>query len=491
MAIVVTTKGTAANDKSDQDVLFPDMSGWSAGNSVIVIVSSDNPIDIVSFTAFPRPFDKDVEAVNTGNIVVSVWSKHDISTAEAEYLNTSGGGRATNTYTMAKVLAIYQVTGLATSSTLDKTASATGSGTAGSSGATATLSQAAELIIGAVGAEDEIDDLDGVWTTGAGNVSGNEQQTGTNGAGDASNISVYAAAEVVAVTTAQTAEVTGMDSIDWAAAVATYKGAAVGPPAIIGTATVTVQPVTIAATGTYTPQAIIGTGGVTIQPVALSGSGKLAFKAIVALAVLVIALSGTGKQAFVGNSAFAVQPVQLSGTGVYTPLAITGTGTFAIEPIVLSGEGTVSTEGFTGEAAITVEPVALSGVGKQTFIGNNVFVTQPTSLVAEGKQIFTGSSTVTVEPISLTAEGKLTFVGDGTIDVESVVLSGVGVYTPLVITGTGTFIIESVTLSGEGTVSGNGENITGEGIITAQPVSISGEGATPFWTRRCNCARYL
>lgn len=116
---------------------------------------------------------------------------------------------------------------------LDKSATATGTSTAPSSGATEALSQADELIVGAISAEDSGDaaDLKGVWTTGAGNVSGNEQKVGTTGGGDASNISVYAAAEVVSSTAAQTAAVTGCDSIDWAAVIATFKGVTVAAAA--------------------------------------------------------------------------------------------------------------------------------------------------------------------------------------------------------------------------------------------------------------------
>lgn len=162
---------------------------------------------------------KDAEATNAGNVVTSIWSARILTADEGVFGCRAGFTDDTD----AKTLAVYSVSGLAESSPFDKSSTDTGTGTAPNSGATATLSQAEELIIGACGVEDEVDDITGTWTTGAGNVSGNEQAYGTNGGGDASNISIYAAAEVVAATTAQTAEVTGTDSIDWAAAVATYK----------------------------------------------------------------------------------------------------------------------------------------------------------------------------------------------------------------------------------------------------------------------------
>jgi hypothetical protein len=228
MAIVVTTKGTAQTKSAGSIEVA---TTFSAGDAVFVCLAGDTAASSVSLRKSDDSVVRtkaggfhDILANNAGNVVTSIWSFLNLTSAEAadiaKVVVVENSGEA---YTMA----VYGASGIATSSALDKSAIDTGSSTAPNSGATATLSQADELIIGACGVEDEIDDASGTWTTGAGNVSGNEQGDGTNGGGDASNVYIYAAAEVVAATTAQTAEVTGTDSIDWAAAVATYKGAAV------------------------------------------------------------------------------------------------------------------------------------------------------------------------------------------------------------------------------------------------------------------------
>ncbi len=228
MAIVVTPLGTASDKVStDPWTVFSSVTLVN-GDSLILVVAHD-PAGISAIQWNSKDFTLDQSAVNSGNVTLRIHSLLDVVGATGDVIISWSGTPVAMTATL------YKVTGLATSSAFDKGAGASGNGTAASSGATATLAQADELIIGAIGVEDEIDDQTGVWDTGAGQVSGNEQQTGTNGAGDASNISIYSAALIVSATTAMTASNTGMDSIDWAAAIATYKAAAVvdDPPSSV------------------------------------------------------------------------------------------------------------------------------------------------------------------------------------------------------------------------------------------------------------------
>ncbi len=194
MAIVVTSLGVAS-DKASSDpwVAFSDIT-LATGDALILILAADIFVLSAGLTWNSVGFDTtDVAVQNTGNVRVQIMSWYSV---------TGGTGDVSIPYfgdtPVAMTAALYKVTGLDSSSPVDKASSSTGSGTSASSGATAELSQADELIIGAIGVEDEIDDQTGSWVTGAGNVSGNEQQIGTNGAGDASNISLYSAAEVVA-----------------------------------------------------------------------------------------------------------------------------------------------------------------------------------------------------------------------------------------------------------------------------------------------------
>ena len=135
--------------------------------------------------------------------------------------SAAGSGVITVSYSSmtAKAIAYYRATGLA-ASPFDKSATATGSGDAPSSGATDTLTQADELGIGVIGMEEGLDEA-GTWTTGAGYVSGNALIACADGGG-AKSSTVMAVAEVLSATTAQTAAQTGTLGNDWAAAVATY-----------------------------------------------------------------------------------------------------------------------------------------------------------------------------------------------------------------------------------------------------------------------------
>ena len=109
---------------------------------------------------------------------------------------------------------------------VDKSASSSGTSTTPSSGATATLSQADEAVFGLIATEGPVTDTAGTWTTGASNVSGNENRDGSIGNGAASNVTVSGAAEIVSATTAQTAAKTGITSRDWAALIISFKLAA-------------------------------------------------------------------------------------------------------------------------------------------------------------------------------------------------------------------------------------------------------------------------
>lgn len=220
---MATALGTAQNKSSADPWTALSSVTLATGDALIVVLAYDAGAGSPAVTWNSISLPVDVERLNSGNVRTQIRSLLNVTGATADIVVDW-----LITPPVAMTLAAYKESGLETSGALDKTATGTGSGTAASAGPTATLAQPDELIIGGIGVEDEIDDQTGAWTTGAGNVSGNEQATGTNGAGDASNISIYTAAEVVAATTAQTAEVTGMDSIDWAACIATYKFAAAG-----------------------------------------------------------------------------------------------------------------------------------------------------------------------------------------------------------------------------------------------------------------------
>ena len=223
MAITVTTLGTAQN-KASADPWTPFSSvALATGDFLVLVVACDDVSGYAhSFTWNGIALTQDVAVVNVGNVLVYILSLYVSSGATGNVVvdwNNSG-------IPTAMTASLVKATDIASSSPFDKTAQSTGANTEPTSTATATLTQADELGIGAVGTEGPDGDTAGTWTTGAGNVSGNEQRLGTTGGGAASNITVSSAAEVLSATTAQTAAKTSITSRDWEAAVATYKGVA-------------------------------------------------------------------------------------------------------------------------------------------------------------------------------------------------------------------------------------------------------------------------
>lgn len=217
MAISVTLLGTACN--KDAGIATIDVTGQvSAGDIVIACVASDsNCLVYQSQSGGGSTLMTLVEeAINSGNVIARIWWCTWISSAYVTVkISFSADGAA--------AISAYKVTGLS-ASPVDKKATGTGSSTTPSTAATAALTQADELVIGAVATEGPNGDTAGSWTTGAGYVSGNEQRLGTTGAGAASNVTISSAAEVVSATTAQTAAKTGITDRDWAAVIATFKG---------------------------------------------------------------------------------------------------------------------------------------------------------------------------------------------------------------------------------------------------------------------------
>jgi hypothetical protein len=112
--------------------------------------------------------------------------------------------------------------GIATSSALDQTTAAHSSsnGTAWSSGATGTTTQAAELVIGAC----TLNSTQATWTVGAGYSKLNTSPLVT---GASAIKALEAEYQIVAATGAQTANGTTGTSTAWVAAVTTYKAATV------------------------------------------------------------------------------------------------------------------------------------------------------------------------------------------------------------------------------------------------------------------------
>ncbi len=155
--------------------------------------------------------------------------------------NCAGGASHTISITTAggnySVVNATEYSGIATASARDKETGATGTGTSLSSGATATLSQADELVVG-FGAKE--DGGNTAWTQGAGyTLRGNVTDGTAGGLG-------FLEDKIVAATTAVTATATHANSAQWFCGVITFKGVAAAA-GVVGGATIVRQAVTRAA----------------------------------------------------------------------------------------------------------------------------------------------------------------------------------------------------------------------------------------------------
>lgn len=221
--IEVTALGGAASQYGSS-INSTSTAQFGTGDYVIVCVadsSDDSSKTIACSGATFGTFTRHVLASNSNGAYAEIWSARCTKGNSTAAVATIGGlGMA------YKAAAFYKVRGLAQADVFDASNGGTGTGTDASSGASAALAQSNELAIGCVGVEEYTGDTTGSWTTGAGNVSGNEQTYRVTGASD--GMGVYSAAEIVSAKTAQTAAVTGFTSRDWAAVVGTFKGYVTG-----------------------------------------------------------------------------------------------------------------------------------------------------------------------------------------------------------------------------------------------------------------------
>ena len=182
-------------------------SGITAGDLVVLTVAGTDGDGIgVADVSVPGEY--------FSNAVAGIWyltaaSNHAAGDIAVTFDDYSVGNWA---------FSVLRATGIA-ASPLDKTATATGIGTTPSSGATATLSQADELVIGVVSTQGPVADSAGTWQLGL---------TAINRVGVGSGISGATVSDAYAITTTTAAVEAHKHSItsrNWTASVATFKGA--------------------------------------------------------------------------------------------------------------------------------------------------------------------------------------------------------------------------------------------------------------------------
>lgn len=229
MTISLVLVGTAQDKGTASVLLTPYIarSNFAVGQYIIACIAADSdatPSEIRIYaqgSGFVQYASlNQVTASNTGNVITSiVYVRITNIPGTTEDLAVQAYGLTTGD---SKAFAVYLASGLLETGAYDTSSTGLGSSTTPSSGSSDALALAIELVIGAVGTEDNVEDITGSWTTGVSYVSGNENQTGTTGGGGTGNVCIRSAAEVVNSNAAQTAAITGIASADWAAVVATF-----------------------------------------------------------------------------------------------------------------------------------------------------------------------------------------------------------------------------------------------------------------------------
>jgi len=176
-ATSTTTTGTSTS------ITVP-ASGVAVGNRIIVTLALNPSTGTVSCSdagANTYAVDRNVANGSGTTGVRTVILSARVTTA----LASGNAISCTHPSVTARALSANEFSGLATSSTRDKVASATGNNTSPSSGNTTTTVQAAELLIGAIGVEGPTSE-----TFAAGTNYTTAGRAGTTGGTAASNITV-------------------------------------------------------------------------------------------------------------------------------------------------------------------------------------------------------------------------------------------------------------------------------------------------------------
>lgn len=231
------------------------------------------------------------------------------------------------------------------------------------------------------------------------------------------------------------------------------------PPAITGTGASTLADATSAGSGTYTPAAITGTGASTLDDVTSAGDGTFTPLAITGTGASTLedvtsAGSGTVTNFYTGTGASTLGDVTSAGAGTFTPAPITGTGASTLEDVTSAGDGSFIAA-ITGTGSSTLSDVTSAGDG--TFI-----------------EAITGTGASTLEDVTSTGSGFLGVNGTGSSTLGDVTSVGDGLFAEA-ITGTGTSTLEDVTSYGVGVFTSAGA-FAGAGSSTLDNVTSAGAG---------------
>jgi hypothetical protein len=211
--------GSAQSKTAGTTLAVTTSAAVTAGDDIIVTFATDPAGAVSSVSDGTNTYSQVVDVTNSGNVRTMIYAAYNV--------NALGSGATitiTHTSVTARVAQVMVFHGLANSSVVDQTKTATGtSASTHSSGATSTTTQASELLIGVAGREGPNMDAPGIW---ANSFTGRIHLGTTFGSytGDDTDISIFGSFRIVNATAAYTASIsTFATSRDWAAGIATFK----------------------------------------------------------------------------------------------------------------------------------------------------------------------------------------------------------------------------------------------------------------------------
>src|SRR6184192_1660948 len=189
--------------------------GVAAGDSIILAFTcGDVAGDLSATDSAGNTYTVDVKGAKAGLVRTAILSAHNVNTLVQNDTIT-----VTHPSMDRRLLTADEFSGLAKAGTRDQTSTGNGTGTAADSGATATTTQAIELLIGAVGTDGLKSDIFTAGNDGQGGTYTLLTGVGANGSG---SFTLNPAYEIVAATNAYHATGTLSPARNWVANVATY-----------------------------------------------------------------------------------------------------------------------------------------------------------------------------------------------------------------------------------------------------------------------------
>lgn len=219
--IHVADVGTASiKDLSNADLSITTSAAVAAGDAILIAYATDTTADLTLTVSdgAGNTYHPAGMALNQGNLRTYLFAAYDVTTLPSGSTITIHQGVVGTPTPAARAAVVSVFRGLAPVGALEQTCTASGSGTAPSSGAATTVA-ADQLLIGTVGTEGPAGDTAGTWE----NAFTAGPRTGTTATTTDAEITVSLGWRSVASAGSYTTAKSGITSRDWAALIATFK----------------------------------------------------------------------------------------------------------------------------------------------------------------------------------------------------------------------------------------------------------------------------